>query len=98
PFQPPVLDALIAESERAGRQYLKRYGLGQRSIYLLNEHTQDPCELLEIKEEKIGLISDAGMPCLADPGADLIWMARQKGVEIHAFSGPSSILLSLVLS
>jgi 16S rRNA (cytidine1402-2'-O)-methyltransferase len=98
PLQPPALDALIAESEKAGRQYLKRYALGQRPIYLLNEHTRNPLELLQLEEERVGLISDAGMPCLADPGADLIWAARQKGIEIHAFPGPSSIVLALVLS
>ena len=46
----------------------------------------------------MGLISDCGIPCLADPGADLVLMARQSGVAVEAFSGPSSILLALVLS
>lgn len=97
-FEPPAIDALIAESEKAGRHYLKRTGLGQLPLYLLNEHVTHPLELLALQEERVGLISDAGMPCLADPGADLIWAAREKGVEIHTFPGPSSILLSLVLS
>lgn len=97
-FKPPSLDALIAESERGGRLYLKRFSLGSLPIYLLNEHTKHPSELLKIQEKEVGLLSDAGMPCLADPGAQLVYLARQRGVAIKAFPGPSSIILALVLS
>jgi len=97
-FQPPTLDALIAESEKGGRTYLKRFCHATLPIYLLNEHTKNPTELLDLKEERIGLISAAGMPCLADPGAQLVSAARQKGIDVHAFSGPSSIILGLMLS
>lgn len=97
-FNPPAFDALIAESEKGGRSYLKRHALGILPIYLLNEHTSDIQELLNLKEERIGLISDAGMPCLADPGAQLVFAARQKNIQIYAFPGPSSILLGLTLS
>lgn len=97
-FTPPVLDALIAESEKGGRTYLKRFCHATLPIHLLNEHTKKPLELLNLKEARVGLISDAGMPCLADPGAQLILAARQRGVVIQAFPGPSSIILGLMLS
>lgn len=97
-FQPPALDALIAESEKGGRTYLKRFCHTTLPIYLLNEHTKNPLELLDLKEERIGLISDGGMPCLADPGAQLVLAARQKGISVQAFPGPSSIILGLMLS
>jgi len=95
----PPLQALIAESEKGGRQFLKKF-TGQIAIpiYLLNEHTHDIKSLLELKEEEIGLVSDAGLPCLADPGAELVFLARKKGIEIKAYPGPSSITLSLMLS
>jgi 16S rRNA (cytidine1402-2'-O)-methyltransferase len=71
-------------------------------IRLLNEHSKesDKKELLKlIKEGGIwGLVSDCGMPCLADPGADLVLMAREAGIPIETFAGPSSVVLALVLS
>ena len=45
-----------------------------------------------------GLVSDAGLPCIADPGAGLVARAKQIGIVIQAFSGPSAIFLSLMLS
>jgi 16S rRNA (cytidine1402-2'-O)-methyltransferase len=51
-----------------------------------------------IKGERWGLVSDAGLPCIADPGAKLVHRARQKGVLIQTFVGPSSILMALMLS
>lgn len=102
------LDHLIAESEKEARRFLKRFSFsGEKTfrdipIHLLNEHTlpEQRKELIEhiIKGEKWGLISDCGMPCLADPGEELILSVRERGVEVKTFAGPSSILLALVLS
>ena len=94
----PSLDALIAESEKGGYTYLKRFSLGKIPVYMLNEHTRNTEELLSIAEEKVGLISDAGLPCLADPGAELVFLARQKSVKIQAIPGPSALTLALMLS
>jgi 16S rRNA (cytidine1402-2'-O)-methyltransferase len=101
-----TLDGLIAESERAGRRYLKRFvtkkPLQQMPLRLLNEHTEDK-ELKELLEplqrgEAWGLVSDSGLPCIADPGARLVALARQCKVPVQAFMGPNSILLALMLS
>ena len=98
-FDPPHIDALIAESEKGGRQYLKKFfGKIAVPIYLLNEHTQDLGSLLTLAEESIGLVSDAGLPCLADPGSQLVLLAKKQKVAIYAYPGPSSIVLSLMLS
>ena len=75
---------------------------GDVPIHLLNEHTT-PSEreaLIDIiKPGQIwGLVSDCGMPCLADPGSELVLRARERGVEVKALVGPSSILLAIVLS
>ncbi len=102
------LQGLIAEDEKEARRYLKRFNFPEgRSfrevpIKLLNEHTkkEELNALLEpiVKGETWGLISDAGLPCLADPGAHLVLLARQKGVLLDAICGPSSLFLALMLS
>ncbi len=101
-----TLDGLIAESEQAGRRYLGRFNTkkpaNQIPIALYNEHTpEDHLDfLLEPirKGERWGYVSDAGLPCIADPGAKLVQRARQTGVIVQAFVGPSSILMALMLS
>jgi 16S rRNA (cytidine1402-2'-O)-methyltransferase len=97
-YTPPHIDALIAESDKGGYQYLKRFGMPKVPIYLLNEHTDKPVELLKITEENVGLISDAGLPCLADPGSPLVAAARKKGIVVEAIPGPNSIMMALQLS
>lgn len=100
------IDGLIAESETGGRRYLGRFETKKPAhlipIALYNEHTPDTDLdfLLEPikKGERWGLVSDAGLPCLADPGAKLVARARQVGIQVQAFVGPSSITLALMLS
>lgn len=67
---------------------------------LLNEHTQEIDELLKPlqKGEKWGLISDAGLPILADPGYQLVRRARDLGILVKVFVGPSSLVHALMLS
>lgn len=109
---PPVaeavsqLDGLIAESDQGGRSYLYRFRTKKPPnlipLALFNEHSKPGGIdfLLEplLKGETWGLVSDAGLPCIADPGAQLVYQARQLGIAIEAFSGPSAITLSLMLS
>lgn len=101
-----TLDGLIAESAMAGRRFLSRFETKKPAneipIALFNEHTPDTDIdfLLEPirKGERWGLVSDGGLPCIADPGAKLVQRANQSGIVVQAFSGPSSILLALMLS
>lgn len=100
------IDGLIAESEQCGRRFLSRFKTERPAneipIALFNEHTPDDHIdfLLEpiIKGERWGLVSDGGLPCIADPGDRLVSRARVLGIPIQAFVGPSSILLGLMLS
>jgi 16S rRNA (cytidine1402-2'-O)-methyltransferase len=100
------LDGLIAESDIEGRRYLKRFETKKPAmeipIALFNEHTPDDHIdfLLEPiqKGERWGFVSDAGLPCIADPGSQLVRRARQKGIVLQAFIGPSSIFMALMLS
>src|SRR5437868_326772 len=76
------IDGLIAESEKGGRYFLRRFSFPEPKIFrdipirLLNEHTTEKeVKLLTeplLKGERWGLISDCGLPCLADPGAKLV--------------------------
>jgi 16S rRNA (cytidine1402-2'-O)-methyltransferase len=99
------LDGLIAESEKNARKYLLRFlnkeEFNKIKIRLLNEHTKETeiKELIqEISDQKWGLISDAGLPCIADPGSTLVRYAKEKNIQIQAIPGPSSIFLALMLS
>ncbi|CAM0117348.1 SAM-dependent methyltransferase [Rhabdochlamydiaceae symbiont of Dictyostelium giganteum] len=97
-YTPPSIDALIAESHKGGYLFLKKFALPSVPIYLLNEHTKDIEELLALTENTVGLISDAGLPCLADPGSVMVERAFKKGIEVEAIPGPSSITMALQLS
>jgi 16S rRNA (cytidine1402-2'-O)-methyltransferase len=71
-------------------------------FYVLNEHTKPEevfnyLEMIE-KGKNIGLLSEAGVPCIADPGADIVKIAQEKNIDVIPLIGPSSILLSLMSS
>lgn len=101
-----TLDGLIAESAQGGKRFLSRFetkkAVHLMPIALFNEHT--PADHIDFlldpiaNGERWGLISDGGLPCIADPGAKLVWRARQRGLAIQAFVGPSSIMMALMLS
>lgn len=101
------LDGIIAESEKAARRYLLRFidreKLQTIAIQLLNEHT-DSNQLKPLLKpiqngEKWGILSDAGLPCIADPGSHLVYLAQQcSNISVRSFAGPSSLLLGLQLS
>lgn len=100
------LDTFVVESEKSARHFLSTIKtikpVRELTLNLLNEHTEDKnistllTPLLAGKD--IGLMSDAGCPGIADPGAKLVELAHQKGIRVIPFVGPSSILLSLMAS
>lgn len=102
------IDGLIAESEKPARVFLKRFTYKEGKTFrdipirLLNEHTKE-AELTDLiapvlQGQTWGLISDAGLPCFADPGSKLVYLARQKNIRVEACVGPSSLIFSLLLS
>jgi 16S rRNA (cytidine1402-2'-O)-methyltransferase len=69
---------------------------------MLNEHSKSN-ELLQglqplLQGQSMGIISEAGLPCVADPGSDAVLLAHQLGVKVIPLSGPSSILMALMAS
>lgn len=98
-----TLDGLIAESDRGARLFLRHFFSEREPMKLafLNEHTtsQELESLVKLLvNERWGLISDSGLPILADPGAQLVALARKRGIAVEAISGPSSLFLALMLS
>jgi len=100
------IDIYIVEEIRTARRFLKKSGLvkpiDDLTFFVLNEHSK-PEEIDNYldaiqKGENIGLLSEAGVPCIADPGADIVRIAQQKNIEVVPLVGPSSILLALMAS
>jgi len=100
------LDEFIVENEKTARHFLStiKHSKPIRELVLkpLNEHTTDkelPVLLSSLIAGKdVGLMSEAGCPGIADPGAKLAALAHQKGIRVAPLVGPSSILLSLMAS
>lgn len=100
------LDAFIVEDIRTARRFLRKVGykkdFEEVKFYLLNEHT-DSSEIYTYlddvkKGQDIGLMSEAGIPCVADPGYQIVNLAHQSDIEVKPLIGPSSILLALMSS
>ena len=96
----------VFEKEKAGRAFVKRIcpTVAQNSfeVFLLNKFTS-PDELHEMLKPleqglNVGLITDAGCPGIADPGADLVAIAHRHNFRVVPLVGPSSILLALMAS
>lgn len=96
----------IVEEIRSARRYLrmidKGFPIDDSVFYVLNEHTgETEIEdfLKPLKDgNDIGLMSEAGLPGIADPGAMLIRAAHEMNIRVVPLSGPSSVLLGLIAS
>lgn len=96
----------IVENVRSARRFLKRcdraIDIDQLTFYELNRHT-DPKEIASYlapleKGLPMGVISEAGCPAIADPGADVVAIAQHRGLTVVPLVGPSSILMGLMAS
>jgi 16S rRNA (cytidine1402-2'-O)-methyltransferase len=100
------LEFLIAEKAKTARQYIKASNpmrtMQSYNIQELNEHTppdQIPGLLKPLAEgHDLGLLSEAGCPAVADPGAALVKIAHEMEYEVIPVSGPSSVFLALMAS
>ena len=108
----PVLDSLkgfrtfVVEEIRTARRYLSKAGLkgtiGELEFHELNEHTEQSTVEGYLKlfdnGNDVALISEAGLPAVADPGAQLVALAHRHGIEVVPAVGPSSLMMSLMAS
>jgi 16S rRNA (cytidine1402-2'-O)-methyltransferase len=100
------IDHFIVENEKDARRFIKRIcpkkDQGGLHLYPLNKFTpiEEILTYLEptIEGISMGMISDAGCPGIADPGAEIVKMAHRKNVTVQPLVGPSSILLALMSS
>ncbi|WP_374350872.1 SAM-dependent methyltransferase [Chitinimonas sp.] len=94
----------VVENAKTARRFLKLYGpervISELVMQDLNEHTK-PAELAALLApllagHDVGVISEAGCPGIADPGANLVRLAHARGIRVVPLVGPSSILLALM--
>ena len=101
-----TIDEYIVENEKSARHYLKKMGikksLQEIILHPLNQHTGSVDLSVYLKSiylgKNIGVISEAGCPGVADPGADVVKMAHANHITVVPLVGPSSILLGLMAS
>ena len=100
------IDFYIVENEKTARRFIKKINSKKSQpslqIQLLNKFTEpsslssflDPC----LSGHNVGVISEAGCPGIADPGAEVVRIAHEKNIQVVPMVGPSSILLAMMAS
>src|SRR5258706_1634247 len=100
------IDYFIVENINSAVQFLKFAGVNKKpqslNFNVLNVNTIDS-EINEylipaLEAKNIGLLSEAGVPCIADPGAKIVSLAHENGIRVIPLTGPSSIILALMAS
>lgn len=98
------IDHYIVENEKTARRFIKAILPTKKQpelkLSVLNKHTEpsehkgfiQPC----LEGKNVGLMSEAGCPGVADPGAVIVKLAHEKGIQVVPLVGPSSILLALM--
>ena len=100
------LRVFVVEEIRTARRFLSRYGLrghiAELEFHELNEHSSaadvEALGSLFDRGEDVGLLSEAGLPAVADPGAEFVALCHRHGVEVVPLVGPSSLMLALMAS
>ena len=100
------VDLLLVENERSARRYLARAGIGRGldgvEFHELSEHTRpeelEPFVAAMAGGRRVGVVSEAGCPGIADPGAELARLCHERGIRVIALPGPSSVILAVMAS
>ena len=101
------LDYFIVENTRSARRFLSKAGverpISELEFVELNEHTTSAAEVERmlapvLAGRSVGVISEAGVPGVADPGADIVALAHRHGLRVVPLVGPSSILMVMMAS
>lgn len=102
----PSLQCFVVEEVRTARRFLSQAGLKGHieglEFHQLNEHTP-PAQVEEYLQlfnggRSVGLLSEAGLPAVADPGSLLVALCHRHGIEVVPLVGPSSLMLALMSS
>jgi len=101
-----LVDDYIVENEKTARRFIKKVSAKKSqpklNINLINKYTESselpsflsPC----LEGKSIALMSEAGCPGIADPGADVVKIAHEMNIKVVPLVGPSSILMALMSS
>lgn len=101
-----TIDQYIVENEKTARRFIKQIcpkkPQPSLKLHALNKHT-DPTEIPNFLDAclsgiSMGLMSEAGVPGVADPGAEVVRIAHEKGIQVVPLVGPSSILMAMMSS
>jgi 16S rRNA (cytidine1402-2'-O)-methyltransferase len=100
------IDYYIVENEKTARKSIKGINPEKKQadlvLFALNKHTETKEHLDFIKPllegKNVGLMSEAGCPGVADPGAVIVKLAHERGIQVIPLVGPSSILLAMMAS
>jgi len=100
------VDEFAVENLRTARRYLRsiefKKNFDEITFHVVDKRTDDTTidKIITslIQGKNIGLLSEAGLPCVADPGSKLVFKAHEKNISIFPLSGPSSIFLALMSS
>lgn len=100
------LDCFIVENEKTARRFIKQITprKSQPSLKILKlDKYADQLEVRTYLDccaagESVGLLSEAGVPAIADPGAEIVKLAHEKGIKVVPLVGPSSIILAMMAS
>jgi len=100
-----ALTHFVVENERSARRFLVRTGymkpISSVKFFVLNEHSREediPAILASAGTADMGLLSEAGLPAVADPGAGLVKEAHRQHIRVVPLVGPSSLMLALMAS
>ena len=101
-----AIDIFIVENEKSARRFIKNIAPEKKQpnlqLFLLNKFTEytelphflNPC----LEGKNVGLLSEAGCPAVADPGADVVKIAHNKNIQVVPLVGPSSIIMAVMSS
>lgn len=100
------IDYFIVENEKSARRFIKKITpkkvQASLTIFMLDKYADEleTRSYLDICKEgvSVGLLSEAGVPAVADPGATIVSLAHEKGVQVVPLVGPSSILMAMMSS
>lgn len=95
------VDFIIAEDTRVTLKLLNRYDI-KKNLISYHRHSGENCALSITERIKNGenaaIVTDAGMPCISDPGEELVRLCAENGVDIKVVPGPSAVISALAVS
>jgi 16S rRNA (cytidine1402-2'-O)-methyltransferase len=99
-------DYFFVENEKTARKVVKFFAPEKKQadlkLFLLDKYTENrdikEAQDLMLKNQDFGLLSEAGLPCIADPGNLMVKWCHEKNIQVVPISGPSSIILALISS